>query len=733
MSSAMKELERLYRELSERLERVELRSPQAVGGTGAGAGGAEHKSSHEEGQGDAIDGDALEFDTPTTPVGFDSTDITAENSLPDEDGVIHAWFIVEIPRVEAAADYILSYRKTGTTEFTHILVEQPASGNPEIKTYFVECNIVYYFKICARGKTGVCSSWTSEVSKTSLKDTAAPSTPTGLAATGMFNGILVDWDKVSASDLSYYELYHNTVNNFGTATLIAESKVTAYFWKTNVSYVVQYFWIKAVDKSGNKSSETSSANATPVKLASGDIAANAVVNAAIASGAVSEVKLGDGAVVAAKIGIGAVEAAKIGVNAVVADKIAAGAVVADKIGAGAVIATKLAADSVIAEKIAANAITAIKINALAITAAKIDVGAVTATKIATDAVTTQKIKFDVLTSDPSQYIRTLWYRSDLDKLIFGGETGEKGYIPRYPLTLADAPAENLLSNGGFEDDIDGNSIPDWWELVGSVPPTWVTTDPQKGGHHLRLSIVGGSGQNAAAYNEKFLVRGNKKYFASVRHKYVAGSADTLVYAIHWYQKNKTTHISTMVFGLGTDSSWVTKSLEVTSPPLARYVQIEIYLWQPTVTTTAYVDDVIFSEQKAVISTAEIVAASGTLEGSPVAVAQNTWTTILSFTVPSENHEILFSHIKIVRSTYNAELSAAVRLKRGSNYYPSSVLAKCPRTECWPHASVSSRDHVLITIPKNLAGETIDVQIYTSHADNYYATYISWGHSPHRHQ
>lgn len=813
------EMKRALQDIIDRLNRLERRAPQAVGGTGAGVSLEDHKTSHEEGGSDEIAGDDLQFDTPASPTGFDSTDITAESSAPDEDGVIHAWFIVVIPRVDAAADYILSYRKTGTTDFVHILVEQPASGDPEVKTHYVECNVVYYFKICARGKTGLCSSWTSEVTKTSLKDTAAPSTPTGLSATAVMNGILLEWNQVSAKDLSHYEVYQALFDDFGFAYIKAKVKSNYFLWKSDdtiyYDWGVVYFWVKAVDNSGNMSSETTSVNAAVLRVKPIDLSIETRTwvsdinfyfidpdydriywTKKALGNTDADIKFGDGTI--EQINYGNVDSLASGVHYFYWDEnyktggdydIQHSTTYSDACGEGkgllaviqintivpytpsilpfncylptigggviagkSIMAQHLITDTaVITEQAQIGDNTIISDAIVQLEAAKvlidgeivlsnwrktgdvtkIDGGyisaeTVDAAQIKAHAITTSKLYFDILTSDPDPYIRTLWYRSDLDLLMFAGDTGEKGYIPRFPITQINAPPEQRLSNGSFEEDVDGDGLPDFWQYSSPTHPSRSTTYDKDGDYSMRFYTT--SALTINLYSKPFSVKGDTDYFRSVWVRFVSGAQ--MVFTIHWYPtktdaENFTNQISDNTIYCGTTTGAFYQRTDLnTSPTAARWARVQLWTWEAA--TNNYADLVEVSEQRAFISTQEVIAATNIVSPPQANWTADAWNDIATLTVPAVDHEILF-----IMGSFSFGATGAgntyFRVKHGDDYYPNTtgVLTK---------NQANQAGYVFLTIPKNVAGDSITLQAKPNYAASNVLTAMSvWGHSPHKHQ
>jgi len=81
-------------------------------------------------------------------------------------------------------------------------------------------------------------------------DTTPPSAPTGLSATGWFGNINLNWANPTDPDLSHIEVWENSVDDRDTAVKIAEVSGTSY-QRYLGSFVVRYYWVRAVDKTGN--------------------------------------------------------------------------------------------------------------------------------------------------------------------------------------------------------------------------------------------------------------------------------------------------------------------------------------------------------------------------------------------------------------------------------------------------------------------------------------------------
>ena len=122
---------------------------------------------------------------------------------------------------------------------------------------------VYNIKVRAINEFGVRSAFVS-IEGIAEGDTTPPAVPENLTAVGGLREITLSWTNPSDADFYYVEIWENTVDTFSSATKIAVS-TSNFFVRTGLGYnVTRYYWIKAVDYSGNISTNTSSVQATTV-------------------------------------------------------------------------------------------------------------------------------------------------------------------------------------------------------------------------------------------------------------------------------------------------------------------------------------------------------------------------------------------------------------------------------------------------------------------------------------
>jgi RPA family protein len=91
------------------------------------------------------------------------------------------------------------------------------------------------------------------------KDSVAPGAPTSLTATGWFGEIVLDWanpetneDGTPCTDLSHVEVWESSEDDIETAVLVGKVNGT-HFQRHLGSFEGRYYWVRAVDTSGNVS------------------------------------------------------------------------------------------------------------------------------------------------------------------------------------------------------------------------------------------------------------------------------------------------------------------------------------------------------------------------------------------------------------------------------------------------------------------------------------------------
>ena len=153
-------------------------------------------------------------------------------------------------------DYEIQYRLTGQTNY-QILRSRESS----ITIFGVVAGYEYEVRIAGITSSGIVGSFLTDTVLVA-GDSTAPSAPTGLTAVGGFQSVTLDWTGNTEDDLRGYIVYENSSNTFGTATPIAFVNADQFTRGGLAANQTKYYWVVAVDFSGNESSASTSANTT---------------------------------------------------------------------------------------------------------------------------------------------------------------------------------------------------------------------------------------------------------------------------------------------------------------------------------------------------------------------------------------------------------------------------------------------------------------------------------------
>ena len=274
-------------------------------------------------------------------------------------------------------------------------------------------SIEYTFRVRAVSVSGIRGEWAS-VTLTHTGDLIAPNAPTILSAVGYFQSSVVAWlppttntDGSPLTDLAKYNIYRSLSNTFGTAALVGSSQSPSFKDVGLADNTTYYYWVTAVDYSGNESAQSLSANGTTNFISAAQMvsdirdeigAARIDVVSSLPSGTgysigdfvflTSDKKLYEwtGSTWVATVGevpTGSITSTKIANDAITTPKLATNSVTTDALAANSVTSDQLTTNSVIAGKISAGAVSADKIAVTNLAAINANLGVVTAGSITT--------------------------------------------------------------------------------------------------------------------------------------------------------------------------------------------------------------------------------------------------------------------------------------------------------------------------------------------------------------
>ena len=131
--------------------------------------------------------------------------------------------------------------------------------------------VEYTFRVRAVGVNGTTGAYAT-VTLTSGGDTTAPALPTSISADGGFRYITVSWTNPADTDLKHVEVWENDTNNSGSASLVGISAGSEFIRPNLGIEVTKYYFLRAVDYSGNTSAFTSGVSGTTTFIDDPDFA-----------------------------------------------------------------------------------------------------------------------------------------------------------------------------------------------------------------------------------------------------------------------------------------------------------------------------------------------------------------------------------------------------------------------------------------------------------------------------
>jgi hypothetical protein len=236
-------------------------------------------------------------------------------------------------------------------------------------------------------------------------DTVPPAAPTALSGTAAFQTVFLSWINPADTDLKSIEVWENTVNNRGTAYKVGSadgvpSGVGGYSRAGLSTGLTRYYWIRAVDLSGNVGpfNGTAGVAITTASLDLPDFPSNVKPIGRGSSLPTASTYAGDTFYLTTDQKLYRKNSTNTGWIATVqttdingqitTSQITAGAVTTAILAAGAVTANELAANSVIAGKIAAGSIAADRMSVGSLSSITANIGTVTAGLLQNSAGTT---------------------------------------------------------------------------------------------------------------------------------------------------------------------------------------------------------------------------------------------------------------------------------------------------------------------------------------------------------
>lgn len=186
---------------------------------------------------------------PAVPTGL----AAATGTVVDADGTVQVFLDYSwAANTEADLDrYELQFKRQADAAFTSVLVPK---GTTAHRVTGAVGNVAHDARIRAIDVWGNASAFSTVVTITTAKDTAAPAAPTGVTGSGAVEGALLAWTPPADKDYAGVEVWRNTVNNRLTATKVAETGPVSVHFDSPLNALTTYFyWLRSRDTSGNLS------------------------------------------------------------------------------------------------------------------------------------------------------------------------------------------------------------------------------------------------------------------------------------------------------------------------------------------------------------------------------------------------------------------------------------------------------------------------------------------------
>ncbi|MGO7308773.1 host specificity protein J [Rhizobium ruizarguesonis] len=135
-------------------------------------------------------------------------------------------------------------------------------------------------------------------------DSDPPAAPTNVTATGGVGIIMAEWENPVETDLDYIEIFVNEEDDSSTAQYGSPAVGTKGIVAGLKGGVQYYVWVRAVDRSGNRSEfNLTPAMATPVLIGATEISPNAIKTQHLDAGSITAEKFAVGAITAQSISV----------------------------------------------------------------------------------------------------------------------------------------------------------------------------------------------------------------------------------------------------------------------------------------------------------------------------------------------------------------------------------------------------------------------------------------------
>ncbi len=203
---------------------------------------------------------------PSAPTGLILHDV----SFTATDGTYHSQLRLDWTRPDAAQihSFEVEYRLYEDTEWSATLTV--LNPNTSITVTTLRDRTDYVFHVRTVNTAGDRSLWAAITGN--IANNAPPGKPTSVTAEGINSGIKLTWVNPTDADLRYVEIWEGTTSNRSSpvANLIGSISATSFTRMGLSGGVRRWYWLRAVDFSGNTSDWNSSTGTAATAKAVGE-------------------------------------------------------------------------------------------------------------------------------------------------------------------------------------------------------------------------------------------------------------------------------------------------------------------------------------------------------------------------------------------------------------------------------------------------------------------------------
>jgi len=164
-----------------------------------------------------------------------------------------------LPSVEPTAVELQYKLQTDTTWNTVISTVAEGESSVTVSVTGLSAGTTYDYRVRLLNSLGIAGDWYTSTFTVASK-TTGPGAATNLSVTAETTGNYVSWDPPSDNDVSHFEVYRNTSNDFNTASVVGRSDSDHFLDTLVTNGTVYYYWVKTVDTTGLKSTQTTPVN-----------------------------------------------------------------------------------------------------------------------------------------------------------------------------------------------------------------------------------------------------------------------------------------------------------------------------------------------------------------------------------------------------------------------------------------------------------------------------------------